>query len=331
MACSICDEKNAFFICQSCQREFCEDHINDHDQIPMKQFEDLLVDHQQLEEILHRYLHQPCEHPLMQQIDRWERQSIRQIQELAEENRQKLRRILPDHLMKIEHSRKILIDQLHHDQISSLRSNKEKLEKLKTNLLTPSTIRLQREDDDPTFIPKLGLFVIQPDELFDRTSGNIRVEDDGQVIVHSQWSDHSSVRGKREYSSGQHRIRFQIEELSSDQWAFFGIVSKTAPIKAISIATPTAFGLAGQNGICQNGIYQNTSKHSYTSDMDTNDKMELFIDCDRKVLRLTNERSWNSYELPIPIDQCPFPWQILLGLCCSAGDRIRILPLTYIE
>ena len=332
--CSTCNKENAFFTCRSCRRDFCEDHINDHDQTPMKQFEELLLDHHQLEEMLHQYLHQPHSHPLLQQIDRWERQSIRQIQQLAEENRQKFLRIIPDHLMKIEHSRKILSDQLeqiHQDQTSFLQHNKEKLEKLKANLLTPSTIRLGKDDDDRTFISKLVLFIIQPEELFERTAGNVRVEDDGQVIIHSQWSDHSSVRGKGEYSSGQHRVRFQVEELSPDKWAFFGIVSETAPIKAISIATPTAFGLAGQDGICQNGIYQNTHNHHYTSDMDTNDKLELFIDCDRHFLRLTNERTLNSFELQVPIEQCPFPWQILLGLCCSAGDRIRILPSTYIE
>ena len=335
--CLTCNKNVAFFTCCTCGRDFCEDHINEHHQTPMKQFDDFLSDHAQFEQMLHDYLREPRQHPLLQQIDKWERQSIRQIQQVADENRKKLLTLLPDHLTNIENSRKILSDQLEairHDEKSLesfLHDSKDKLNKLKTNLLNPSTIRLRKNDDDLTFISKLVLFIIRPEDLFDRTAGNIRIEDDGQVVVHSQWSDHASVRGKGEYSSGQHRFRFQIEEFSEDKWAFFGIVSKSAPIKAISIATPTAFGLAGQDGICQNGIYQTSNNHDYRSDMEINDKFELFIDCDQHFIRLTNERTLNSYQLPIPIEQCPFPWQILLGLCCSAGDRIRILPCTYQE
>ena len=103
--CLTCNKKVAFFTCRTCRKDFCEDHINEHHQTPIKQFEDLLVDHAQFEETLHHYLHEPHQHPLFQQIDKWERQSIRQIQQLAEENRKKLLTILPDHLINIENSR----------------------------------------------------------------------------------------------------------------------------------------------------------------------------------------------------------------------------------
>jgi hypothetical protein len=335
--CTTCNEKESFFTCHGCQQDFCEDHINIHHQSSIKQMDDLLNDHQQLQQMIGDYINEPCQHPLIQQIDKWERQSIRKIQQTAHDGRTQIFNVISDHIMKIKKSLENLteiLDQVRNDEKLMelvLQQGRETVDRLKNDLITPETIKLRKDDDDIAFISKLVVFIIEPEDLFDRSAGNIRIEDHGQTIIHGQWSDHSSVRGRGEYSSGQYRFRFKIEELDPDKWAFFGIVSKSAPIKAISISTPTAYGLAGQDGICLNGIYQNTNTNGYKSDIEMNDKVELFIDCDHRLIRLTNERTSSSHELKIDIDKCPFPWQILLGLCCSAGDRIRILPSTYKE
>jgi hypothetical protein len=335
--CITCNKKEAFFTCRRCRHDFCEDHINTHHQTPIKQMDDLLNDHHQLQQMISDYIIKPCQHPLIQHIDKWERQSISKIQQVAQDGRTKIFNVISDHILKIKKSLENLTEKL--DEVrnneklteSFLQQGRDILDQLKNDLITPDTIKLRKDDDDITFISKLVVNIVEPDDLFDRSAGNIRIEDNGQIIIHGQWSDHSSVRGKGEYSFGQYRFRFKIEELDPDKWAFFGIVSKTAPIKPISINTPTAYGLAGQDGICLNGIYQNTNTNGYKSDIEMNDKVELFIDCDHQLIRLTNERTSSSHELKIDLDKCPFPWQLLLGLCCSAGDRIRILPSTYKE
>ncbi|CAF2673687.1 unnamed protein product [Rotaria sp. Silwood2] len=63
---------------------------------------------------------------------------------------------------------------------------------------------------------------------------------------------------KGEYSYGQHQFRLKLEERDSDKW-FFWIISKNVSRKVILISTPTAYGFAGHDGICLNGVYQNTN------------------------------------------------------------------------
>lgn len=335
--CLMCNKKEAFFACRGCGQNFCEDHINEHHQSPVKQMDDFLNDHNQLQKMIENYLKESRKHPLIQQIDKWERQSINKIQQAANDARTQILNVLSDHIINIKKSLENITEKLEEIQNNEKLSEvfllqwKDTLDKLKNDLITPDTIKIRKDDDDIAFISKLVVNIVEPNDLFERSAGNLRIEDNGQTIIHGQWSDHSSVRGKGEYSTGQHRFRFKIEELDPDKWAFFGIVSKTTPIQSISITTPTAYGLAGQDGICLNGKYQNINKIGYKSDMEMNDKLELFIDCDRHLIRLTNERTHSSYELQIDIEKCPFPWQLLLGLCCSAGDRIRILPCTYKE
>jgi hypothetical protein len=335
--CITCNQKEAFFTCRGCRQDFCEDHINSHHQSPIKQMDHFLNDHNQLQQMICNYIEKPCQHPLIQQIDKWEKQSINKIQQAANDARTQVLNVITDHIIKIKKSLENLtekLEQVRNDEKLTeifLQQWRDTLDKLKNDLITPDTIKLRKDDDDISFISKLFVNIVEPVDFFERSAGNIRIEDNGQTIIHGLWSDHSSVRGKGEYSSGQHRFRFKLEELDPDKWAFFGIVSKNAPITPISITTPTAYGLAGQNGVCLNGIYQNTNQNIYKSDMEMNDTLELFIDCDQQLIRLTNERTHSSHEININIDKCPFPWQLLLGLCCSAGDRIRILPCTYKE
>ena len=331
--CITCNKKEAFFTCYTCRHDFCEDHISDHHQSPLTLMDDFLTDHNQLQQVVSDYIKHPLQHPLIQRIDQWERQSINKIHQAAQDARTQILNVISDHIISIKKSLENLTEKLEEvrndEKLSETFLNqwREKLERLKTDLITPDAIILRKDDDDDiAFISKLVVFISEPNDLFERSAGNIRIENNGQTIVHSQWSDHSSARGKGEYSSGQHRFRFKLEELDPDKWAFFGIVSKNAPIRAISISTPTAYGLAGQDGVCLNGSYQNSTKNNYKSDMEKNDILELCIDCDEQILRLTNERTDRSHELNIDIGKCPFPWQLLLGLCCSAGDRIRILP-----
>ena len=36
---------------------------------------------------------------------------------------------------------------------------------------------------------------------------------------------------------------------------------------------------------------------------------QLILDCNRHMIRLTNERTSHTYELKIDITKCPLPWQ----------------------
>jgi len=234
--CKTCNKNEAFFTCRGCRDDFCEDHINEHHQAPVKQMDDYLNDHKQLEQMVYEYIKEPRQHPLIQHIDKWERQSISKIQQAANDGRTKILNVISDHIISIKKSLENLtqkLEQVRNDEKLTemfLQQWKDTLDKLKNDLITPDTIKIRKDDDDIAFISKLVVSIVEPNDLFERSAGNIRIEDNGQTITHGQWSDHSSVRGKGEYSSGQHRFRFKLEELDPDKWAFFGIVSKNAPI-----------------------------------------------------------------------------------------------------
>ncbi len=61
----------------------------------------------------------------------------------------------------------------------------------------------------------------------------MRIEDNGQVII-AESDTHSTVRSQDDYSSGQHKFRFMIEQLNKNNWIFFGIVSKNTPLHKTS-------------------------------------------------------------------------------------------------
>ncbi len=77
------------------------------------------------------------------------------------------------------------------------------------------------------------------------------------------------------------------------------------------------------NNISLNGIIH-VRYNEYKTDFEINDILELIIDCNRKIIRLINQRTKNINEIYVDICKCPFPWQINLGLYFK-DDRIRIL------
>lgn len=133
-----------------------------------------------------------------------------------------------------------------------------------------------------------------------------------------------SVRGKCEYSSGEHRLRFVIENLSGGKWIFFGIVSKNASAKVSEVAYEMSCGFSGGDTIwCYGSPMKNYN--GYKSDFEINDTIELCINCDQRKIRLTNVRTQRTCILDVNIAKCPFPWKLSVGLYSSPNDRIHIL------
>ena len=287
-SCRICHRSVAFFTCDRCQNDFCEEHINVHEDEPLVSSRD-----------------NPNEHPLIKQIDRWEKQSIERIQRRANELRKEIFSHLDEHFKRTENSFQRFDE-----------------------LIKPKTMRLKEEflEEKTSFISPIALELVERDDIFHRSAGNLRIVDGGERVVHSQWSDHASVRGEKDYFCGEHRLSFAIDALSPDRWAFFGIISKETALKPISIATPTVYGFAGQNGICRNGIYRSENDEIYSNEFQANDILHLTINCAEHRIRLTNERTRRSDQLDVDPTDCPLPWNFLVGLCCAAGDSIRILP-----
>ncbi len=87
------------------------------------------------------------------------------------------------------------------------------------------------------------------DQCFEQALGNIQITNNGTIVTHNQTDIYASVRRQREYSSGEYRLRFVIDNLSASKWIFFGIVSKSAPTSPTSSIGKTGYGFEGANNV----------------------------------------------------------------------------------
>jgi hypothetical protein len=294
--------------------------------------EDAIPLHDQLQQILDEQTKKPSHHPLMKQINEWKQLSVEKIHQAADSAREQLIQLINTHARKMKETLERLTEQLrkarNDDQFfeTDLKEWTKKLDALKKDLVTPQTINIRYDNNITSFISKILIDKITDvsDECFEQALGNIQITNNGTIITHNQTDSYASVRGQRDYSSGEYRLRFLIENLSGNKWVFFGVVSKSAPTSPTSSIGKTAYGFSGENNVWHDGV--NTNKlNGYTSDFETNDIIELFISCDQRKIRLTNERRRGINTLDVDIAKCSFPWKLSVGLVYSPGECIRIL------
>jgi len=162
------------------------------------------------------------------------------------------------------------------------------------------------------------------DDRFYLSSDHIKILNNGQVIIHDSTTNDASIRGLHEYSQGEHKLYFRIEHMTSNQWIFFGIISKNASFDQRACMNSSVYGWTGYNSVYING--KSTSiLNGYLSDMKVKDFVELTIDCNKRTLFLWHSRQTYKTKLLVDLQTCPFPWQFLIS-CHNAYDSVRILP-----
>jgi hypothetical protein len=327
--CVTCGKVIGMFTCRGCQKHFCTPHVVEHRQELDKQMDELTLDHDRFRQNLIEQTTESRLHPLMKQIDEWEQQYIDNIHRAADDARKKLRNTISEHTTKVTRALTTIADELckarEDDNFfeTDLKKWMEKLDQLKKDLAHPPNIEILEENNgDIPFIAKI-LPVVLPKEAFRRLIGNIEIEARGQVIFKKQSNSYATARGNNEYVSGQHRFRFKIEEYHANKWIFIGIISKDVALQETSYNNRSSYGWAGSNQVYLDGAHHN-GFNGYKSDIEKNDIVELLVDCDQRMIRLTNERSRSVYELRIETSKCPFPWQLNFNLY-YLNDRIRIL------
>jgi hypothetical protein len=323
--CKACNKAPSVFLCQGCEKDFCTDHAKEHRQELSKQLDTIIVGHDQLKQNLAQCTSESSLHPLMKKIDQWETESMDTIRMVADDARKQLSNVIGIHTTKITEELKHLTQELTAARSENnfieidLKEWMERLEQWTKELSTPSSITIQQEKSDSPFIQKI-IVNLKKNEFFDRATEKIKIEDNGQVII-AVSGGYSTARCQGDYSSGQHKFRFKIEQKDSSNWMYFGIVSKNVLLQETSYTTPTNFGWVS-NGYA---ILNVVATSRYTSDVMQNDIIELFLDCDRQMIRLTNERTNNKHELNVNVAECSRPWQLHIGLHYQ-NDRVRYLP-----
>jgi hypothetical protein len=326
--CKACGKAPSIFFCQGCRKDFCTTHAKEHRQDLSKQLETIIVGHDQLKQNLTEYTEKSSLHPFVKEIDRWETQSMEKIREVAIDARKQLLNAINSHTTKVTEEVKHLTQELTKARSEDnfieidLAEWTEKLEKWTKDLNTPSSINIQQDESGTPFIRKI-IVGIKNNKMFERSAGNIQIGDDGRTVI-AGLTGHSTARCQGDYSSGQHKFRLKIEQMHQSNWMYFGIVSKDAPLQVYSYNTPTTFGWTTHGYTILNASAQENYK-GYTSNVKQDDTLELLLDCDRRTICLTNERTNKKHELDIDVVAYPFPWQLIIGLQYQY-DRIRLLP-----
>ncbi|CAF3327125.1 unnamed protein product [Rotaria sp. Silwood2] len=165
-------------------------------------------------------------------------------------------------------------------------------------------------------------------EIFEQSIGDIRIEDNGCVVSHGTSMNGGEVRGKNQYTSGKHRLKFKIEKYST--WIFIGIISKTTSMKENSYKSLSSYGWVSQDHYYA-GVWAKKGNDIFsTYNNRENDIIELLIDVTTQTLHYTNERMNQPQKMKVDINKCPLPWQILINLS-GYNDRIRLLSYTNLS
>jgi hypothetical protein len=316
--------------CEGCSKAFCIKHFNDHRRLLDEEMNIIIDEHDQLKSTLTQHMTKPATHPLINDINDWEKESIAKIQQRANKLREALLQSITVHESELSKKLQQLSEKLKESRENDdfietdLQHWKKTLDDFKTDLTSPSTISINRCDNISLVQNIFFNSFMRTKDIFERTSDNkIRIEENGQLVVHdNNLHGYNEVRGKNEYESGRHEIRLRIENLSG-VWIFFGVNSKSTPLQKRSYGSKSAYGWSSNNYIWLNGSGQlNATNRSI--EMKMNDIIAIIFECDNRKILMINERTKVKHELVVNIDSCPFPWQVHVILY-EPNSHVRIL------
>jgi chromosome segregation ATPase len=162
--CVTCGKEKRAVRCEGCSQLFCFDHLPDHRQELSIQLDDIEVNRDLLRQTLTEQTTDPKKHSLIKQIDQWEDESIRKIQQTAKECRQLVLQHTTEHINQIEDNLTKLTDELRQTRQENdfneidLRELKQKLTQLTEELDKPSNVSIQQDSASP--INKISVVVL---------------------------------------------------------------------------------------------------------------------------------------------------------------------------
>ena len=337
--CAVCHKPTGTFSCRGCEKDFCLKHANEHRQDLHKQMDEhVILLHDQLKQQIQEHVDQSIQRSFIKQIDQWEQISIEQIHHQAQKYRKELVSFIDKHTRDIKQRLDHLTQQLRKARDddyffeNDLKQWTDKLQQLKQDFYAPSSIHIHKIENNESLLSKLVINQQQQqqqqtltDDDFQQTVGKISISEQNKVITHNITNQFAFVRGRRDYSQGQHSFCFKIENISAGKWAFFGIISKSAPNQITNNRpTPKSYGFSGDQVVWLDGKLRK-NLNGYNSDFRINDTILLLINCDLRKLTLTNQRTNTRLPIDVDIDKCPFPWQLCLGLYYAPGESIRMI------
>ncbi|CAF0848653.1 unnamed protein product [Rotaria sp. Silwood1] len=346
-SCVKCDKGGGIAICSGCQQQFCVKHFVEHRQDLAIQMDNIGQQHDLLRRDL---LKESSEYPFLTRIDIWEQESITKIQVAAEVARVDLRELID----RTKNELKVSIDKMTSEIQSSQESDDyteidlkkwlHKLQEFQMKLETPVNVDILLDNHSQTSIdlirinPQLYSFpriysslehslpvsdnlnLTYTQERFDKFYGPVILSEKGLAAKNIS-DDYSRICGITQYSSGVHRIHFRIGE-RTNSCPFLGIISSLEGLSLRKITLPSANGWSDLDYVVLNGKSLSTSISNKT--IQSGDEVTLILDCDNREILLEHHRTNRLVRQSIDIQECPFPWKILVALSPRNGS-IRVL------
>ena len=149
--CSLCDKLKVTYLCPRCSKYFCFEDLTKHRINIEQDFDQLQNSHDLVRQLIDNLKTNPTEHPLIKQIDRWEKDSINKIREKAQQCRNKWIRYSTSFLQQIEMKLNDLAKQMktihEENEFNELDLNrlKGKLQKLDEDLNQPANVSIKQQ------------------------------------------------------------------------------------------------------------------------------------------------------------------------------------------
>ncbi|CAF1374521.1 unnamed protein product [Adineta steineri] len=159
--CSICNKGNTTYICRGCSKDFCFQHLTEHRQILHRQLDEIINDHDQFQQTIIEQKQNPLNSSLVQQINQWEKNSIHQIQQTAEECRKTLMKLMQNSINDVEKKfielSKKLKEIREENEFNEIDLNdfQLKLTQITEEFLQPSNISIRQDSQE--FIKKISV------------------------------------------------------------------------------------------------------------------------------------------------------------------------------
>ncbi|CAF1203567.1 unnamed protein product [Adineta ricciae] len=309
---------NGIFKCEGCCQTFCYKHTAEHRFLLSGQLEDIIHEH---ENVYHLFYETKQQSPLLHEhVNRWEKESVTKIKQLAQEMREQINQLsqlqrqntkekfnqISKELEKARGTYEYLERDLNRWRIQ--------LEQLQYDIISLPPTTVIHEEQNSSLINTISLSKIDQEftlnDSLTTNSEHIEFDDNHHIAMHcGPYRTPSYVIGTQEYLSGKHLIRLFISKKTSDFILSFNIMPKLMDTPYHSSEWST---YGWQSDDCVNPPRSSSTTEKYLPDLKNQTKFHigLLLDCDNHQLSYFNEITKRRREIDIDVAKCPLPWKL---------------------
>ena len=154
--CVVCNKEKITYLCFGCSEKFCLPHLTEHQKDLALQLDQIENDHDGLRQSLHDQRANSSQHPLIEQINQWGKDSIEKIKQTAEQCRRKITNCLDVCFhrteKKLNHLAEHIKEMRHENEFNEIDLNelKQRIRKLQEELVRPDNVSIEQPSTSVT-------------------------------------------------------------------------------------------------------------------------------------------------------------------------------------